>query len=98
MVARVWKGWTASENADEVTAHLTELALTRWAAGPGHLSATVLSRPVGGGVEVMTLSIWESAAALPAGTDEDHRLLVARETIPACWQVAGSPAAIARAA
>ncbi len=98
MIARLWRGWTAVESADEVAAHLRDVTLAAYAARAGNVSVSVLSRPVAGGVEVMTLSTWESEAALPSGVEESHRLLIARETIPAYWQVAEAPIAIAQAA
>ena len=98
MIARLWRGWTAAESADEVANHLRDVTLARYAARPGNVSASVLSRPIAGGVEVMTLSLWESEAALPAGVEESHRLLIAKETVPACWQIVDAADAIAQAA
>jgi hypothetical protein len=98
MIARMWRGWTATDDADEVAAHLRQGALARYAAAPGNVSTYVLRRSVAGGVELMTLSVWEEAAALPTRVEEDHRLLVARQTVPACWELVGEPEAIARAA
>ena len=98
MVARTWRGWTAAESADRVAADLRDGPLARYAGAPGCIAAQVLCRPIAGGVEVMTLSLWESADAVPARVEEDHRLLVARQTTPACWDVVGEPATIAWAA
>jgi hypothetical protein len=98
MIARTWRGWTSAESAEEVAAHLRNGALARYAAAPGCLGTQVLSRPIAGGVEVMTLTLWESADALPEVVEERHRLLVARQTTPACWDVAGESTAVARAA
>jgi heme-degrading monooxygenase HmoA len=98
MIARMWRGWTAEDSADEVAAHLRDVTVARYASSPGNVSAVMLRRPIAGGVEVMTLSFWESQDALPAEVEERHRLLVARQTIPACWEIVGTPEAIARAA
>lgn len=98
MIARLWRGWTAAANADQVSTHLRDVTMAEYATRPGNVSVSVLSRPISGGVEVMTLSTWESEAAVPPGVEEAHRLLVARETIPACWQIVDAPTAIARAA
>jgi heme-degrading monooxygenase HmoA len=98
MVARTWRGWTAAESADEVAASLREGAVARYSEAPGCLAAQVLCRPIAGGVEVMTLTLWESSEALPSVVEERHNLLVARQTIPACWDVVGEPTAIAAAA
>jgi hypothetical protein len=98
MIARTWRGWTSAESADEVAAHLRDGALARYAAAPGCIGTQVLCRPIAGGVEVMTLTLWESAEVLPELVEEGHRLLVARQTAATCWDVTGEPNAIAEAA
>ena len=99
MTARVWRGWAAVESLDEIAAHLHDVTLARYAAAPGNLSATVLCRPSAGGVEVMTMTVWDSEDAVPREADERHPLLVARQTVPSVWQVVPRPAtAVARAA
>jgi heme-degrading monooxygenase HmoA len=98
MIARIWRGWAATACADEVAAHLRDVPLARYASAPGNISAELLLRPLAGGVELMTFSLWESADAVPTGVEEDHRLLVARQTIPDCWEMSAGTAAIARAA
>ena len=98
MVARLWRGWTAADSADEVAAHLRDGVVARYSAAPGNVSACVLRRPSGGGVELMTFSVWESGDAVPSRVEEAHRLLVASETVAARWELEGRPAVIARAA
>lgn len=98
MVARMWRGWVAADNADEVAARLGEGALARYRSAPGNVSASVLVRSQGGGVEIVTLTMWESDADVPAGVEEDHRLLVARQTVPDRWHVAPERQAVVRAA
>lgn len=98
MIARIWRGWAAADSADEIAAHLRDGALATYMSAPGNVSAEILMRPSAGGVEVMTFSLWESADAVPSGVDENHRLLVARQTLADCWEIAGRREAIARAA
>ena len=98
MIARTWRGWTSAESADEVAAHLRNGALARYAAAPGCIGIEVLCRPMAGGVEVMTLTLWGSAEAVPEIVEEGHPLLVARQTVATCWDVTGEPNAIAEAA
>ena len=98
MVARMWKGWAGAQDADEVAAHLRELARTRYEAEAGCVSTTVLMRPLAGGVELLSLTVWASEASVPAGVSEEHPLLVARQTVPDVWDVADAPQAVARAA
>jgi len=97
-IARVWRGWTGVESADEVAAHLHDVVATRLAEAPGNISAFVLRRPSAGGVELMTVSVWESASAVPGAVVEDHRLLVARQTLPARWELVEPERAVASAA
>ena len=98
MVARMWRGWAGADDADEIASHLREVTLARYDASPGHLSTSVLVRPLAGGVELVTLTVWESGDAVPAGVVEDHPLLVARQTIAELWEVTAAPQAVARAA
>ena len=98
MVARLWRGWTAVDSADEVAAHLRDGVVARYVASPGNVSACVLRRPSAGGIELMTLSVWNSDDVVPRRVDEAHRLLVAAETIPSCWELVAAPTAVARAA
>lgn len=99
MTARLWRGWTAADGADEVVAYLREGPLARFSAAPGNVSAEVLVRPLAGGVEVLTLTVWEADEFVPADVEERHDLLVARQTLADRWEIPHAPAAaIARAA
>jgi antibiotic biosynthesis monooxygenase len=98
MIARLWRGWTAADLADEVAAHLAEVALPRYAASPGNQSTHVFRRPSGGGVELMTITVWESEEALPDRVAERHPSLVASQTVPACWEVVQPSQRVVRAA
>ena len=98
MIARIWRGWAATDSADEIAAHLRDVPLARYASAPGNVSAEVLLRPLAGGVEVMTFTVWESEDSVPATVEEDHRLLVGRQTVPVCWEIVATPKAVARAA
>src|SRR5690242_5852890 len=98
MVARIWRGWVAADDADEVAIYLRDVVLSRYASTPGNVSAYVLRRPLAGGVELTTWSVWECADAVPAGVDEEHRLLVARQTIPDGFEIETAGAEVVRAA
>ena len=98
MTARFWRGWAAADSADEIATHLHDVTLARYASAPGYVSASVLRRPLAGGVELMTFSLWESDDAVPPGVEENHRLLVARETIADRWEIVVMPEAVAQAA
>ena len=99
MIARLWRGWTGADDAGQVVADLRSGPLAGFAATPGNISTDVLLRPLAGGVEIVTLTVWESRAAVPAKVEEAHELLVARQTLAECWEIApAAAAAIARAA
>ena len=99
MVARMWRGWTAADSADEVAAHLEREVAARHAEAPGNVSSVILRRSSAGGIELMSLSMWETPADLPPEVTENHRLFVARETIAAAWEIvpASQPAVAAAA-
>jgi hypothetical protein len=98
MIARLWRGWTAADSADEVAAHLRDVALAHYADAPGNYSVHMFRRPAAGGVELMTITVWHAAGDVPAELAERHRLLVASQTAPACWEIVEPPKAVVRAA
>ncbi len=98
MITRIWRGWAAADTADEIASSLRDGLLARFASIPGNLSAQILVRPMAGGVELLTVSVWESPEAVPQGVEESHRLLVASQTVADCFEVVAAPAAFAHAA
>jgi hypothetical protein len=99
MIARLWRGWTSADFADEVASHLADVTLARYADSPGNHSVHLFRRAAGGGVELMTISVWASEADVPADVAEDHRLLLAGQTLAATWELVEPPArGVARAA
>ena len=98
MVARMWRGWAGRQDAEEIATHLRDGALARYEAEAACVSTTVLTRPLAGGVELVSLTVWTSEASLPAGVVEEHPLLVATQTVPDVWEIAEAPRAVARAA
>jgi hypothetical protein len=99
MFARMWRGWTAADSADEVAAHLQREVVGRHTETAGNVSSVILRRSSGGGIELMSLSVWESPADLPPEVTENHRLFMARETIASAWEIvpASQPAVAAAA-
>lgn len=90
MIARVWRGWTAQEDADAYVAYLEQTGATVSRAIAGNRGFWILRRPVDGGrCEFVTVSLWDSLEAVRAfaGEDvekavffaEDERFLVDRE-------------------
>ena len=98
MIARLWRGWTSADFADEVAAHLADATNARYASAPGNHSVHLFRRPASGGVELMTITVWASEADVPNEVAEEHRLLVAGQTLPATWEIVEQPRAVVRAA
>jgi heme-degrading monooxygenase HmoA len=94
----MWRGWAGVDSAEGIAAHLRDVVLARYRSAPGNVSVSVLQRPHAGGVELVTLTVWDSAGAIPPGVEEDHPLLLARQTIADCWEVVATPQAVAQAA
>jgi heme-degrading monooxygenase HmoA len=102
MIARIWRGWTSSADADEYLAYVERTGLAAYRATPGNLGAWVLRRPDGDRTEFVTLSFWDSLDAVKAfaGEDvskavfypEDDRFLVAREISVTHFEALGAPA------
>ncbi|HEX5473948.1 MAG TPA: hypothetical protein VFX12_04725 [Vicinamibacterales bacterium] len=97
MIARVWRGWTTSENAAAYAEYVSRTGLAAYRATPGNRGAWILQRDLGGRAEIVTLSLWDSldAVAQFAGHDitkavfypEDDQYLVDRELIVAHYHV-----------
>lgn len=89
MIARVWRGWTAVEDADAYAEYVVETGMRESRSTPGNRGTFVLRREHGGRVEFTTITLWESRDAITGfsrSTDdtavfypEDDRFLVERE-------------------
>jgi heme-degrading monooxygenase HmoA len=89
VIARIWRGWTRRQDADDYLAYVRETGLEAYRATPGNQGAWALQRDDGDRTEIVTLSFWESLDAIRAfaGDDveravfypEDDRFLVDRE-------------------
>jgi heme-degrading monooxygenase HmoA len=72
MIARMWRGWVRTEQANAYVAYITGTGLREYAATPGNLGCQMWTRDLGDGrTEVLTVSWWESRAAIIgfAGSD-----------------------------
>ena len=97
MVARTWRGWTRSEDADEYGAYIAETGLRAYRETPGNRGAWIMRRDEEGRTEFVTLSFWDSLEAIRAfaGDDleravyypEDDRFLVEREDRVKHWEL-----------
>lgn len=66
MVARVWRGWTKPEDADEYASYVQAWSVgdTGYEAATGNRGAYVLQRADGERAEILILSLWESEEAI----------------------------------
>jgi heme-degrading monooxygenase HmoA len=71
MIARIWRGITPRDMADEYLAYLQETGLKDYAATPGNRSVTVLRRTQGEHCEIMLISLWDSMDAVRAFAGEN---------------------------
>jgi heme-degrading monooxygenase HmoA len=103
MIARMWRGWVRTERANAYVAYITGTGLREYAATPGNLGCQMWTRDLADGrTEVLTVSWWESRAAITgfAGSDieaavfypEDDEYLVDRETTVSHFEVAPAQA------
>lgn len=74
MIARVWRGWTTPENADEyerlLKAQIFPAILAKGVQG--YRGITLLRRPVDDEVEFETLMVFDSLAAVRGFAGEDY--------------------------
>jgi heme-degrading monooxygenase HmoA len=71
MIARVWRGITLKEKADDYLAYLHGTGLRDYAKTPGNRGVTVLRRDQGEHCEIMLVSLWESMDAVRAFAGEN---------------------------
>jgi heme-degrading monooxygenase HmoA len=93
MIARMWRGWVATDRAAEYVADLTKTALAEYRQTPGNLTAQMWSRDLGDGrTEVVAASWWESLEAIEGFAGEDSAFapdgLLDKETTVSHYEVA----------
>ncbi len=64
MIARIWRGLTANDQADEYLAYLRLTGLKEYRETPGNRGVFVLRRTQGERCEVVLVSLWESMDAV----------------------------------
>jgi heme-degrading monooxygenase HmoA len=72
MIGRLWHGWTARENAEAYQGLLVRDVLPGIERIDGYRGAYLLRRDVPQGVEFVTLTLFESMAAVRAFAGEDY--------------------------
>ena len=66
MIARVWRGWTAREEADAYVEYIGETGLRESRALPGNLGAMILRRDDGERTEFKTVILWDDLDSIRA--------------------------------
>ena len=97
MIARIWRGWTARDDADAYVRYMEEVAAPDSLGTPGNRGFSVLHRADGDREEFLTISLWESLEAIRAFAGEhidravfypeDERYLVERELTVSHFEV-----------
>ena len=77
MIVRAWTAEASHGNVAAYVRHVQEIVLPELAQIPGHVGAYVLQRDLGGRIEFMVLTVWESMAAVErfAGKSLDRAVI-----------------------
>jgi heme-degrading monooxygenase HmoA len=76
VIARMWRAWTGSWDADAYAAHLLATVVEELRDMPGNVATYVLRRADGDRTEFTLLSFWESMDAVRAVAGEDVEQVV----------------------
>ena len=76
MIARVWRGHTPEEKADEYLDYLRATGLGDYLAAEGNRGVRVLRRADNGRAEFLLISLWESYDAIRGFAGEDFERAV----------------------
>jgi heme-degrading monooxygenase HmoA len=71
VIARIWRGWTKTADADEYVAYLQATGIPAYRATPGNRASYILRRTGGDRTEFVTLTFWTSLEAVKAFAGED---------------------------
>ena len=71
MIARIWRGATAAADADAYVDYVRETGAKASRDTSGNKGFSILRRPLGAAVEVLTVSLWESLDAVRAFAGDD---------------------------
>src|SRR5215469_13253871 len=71
MIARIWRGWTRSWDAESYARYLVATAIPRCRGAAGNRGAYLLRRGDGDRTEFVAITLWDSLAAMRACTGEN---------------------------
>ena len=97
MIARIWRGAVRAQDADAYAAYVQRTGIEGYQRTPGNRGAWLLRRVEGERAEFITLSFWESRAAIEgfAGPDieqavfypDDDQFLIDRDLTVSHYEV-----------
>jgi heme-degrading monooxygenase HmoA len=67
----MWRGTVRTEDSGRYCAYIQETGISHYKSTSGNLGAWLLTNPIGELTEVVTLSFWESEAAIRAFAGDD---------------------------
>ena len=76
MIARIWRGRTRAEHADEYAEYVNKTGVTEQRGTPGNHGSMVLRRVDGDEAEFLVVSLWESWDAVRAFAGERPEVAV----------------------
>jgi heme-degrading monooxygenase HmoA len=81
MIARLWRGATPIEKAEEYQRYVVETGIRAYRSTPGNRGAWILHREVGTRTEFLVLSMWDSWDAIRrfAGDDVERAVFYPRD-------------------
>jgi hypothetical protein len=71
LIARIWRGWTRSWDADAYARYLAAATIPRCRAAAGNRAAFLLRRGESDRTEFVTITLWDSLTAMRAFTGEN---------------------------
>jgi len=71
MIARIWRGATAADRAQEYLEYLKQTGVADYTATPGNHGVQILLRTEGDRTDFTILSYWESMDAIKAFAGDD---------------------------
>jgi len=80
VISRQWRGLAYANQAQDYVKHLRTETFPALRKIPGFVDASILSRPIGGGVDFLVVTRWESLDAIArfAGTDPEAAVVPAK--------------------
>lgn len=76
MIARIWRGRTRAEHAEEYAGYVRRTGVKELRAAAGNRGAIVLRRVAEGEAEFYVISLWESMDAIHRFAGEHHEVPV----------------------